>query len=415
MGVENNMRLLQVAIFFTAACVASFQPTGESPQDDPYKEFGDFEAFGWMDLMRSGQDNPKGESPQDDPYEDFGDFEAFGWMDLLGLDRVEIASNPTTYFILINSVGGPASVTISDEKAGSAAESFTEEVVNENKASIDSSLDISGLINLFSIKSSTQSHFATMTKTTTNVARSETSAFKSGMTGTWEIGEGQLLMTVAVMKMYVFEDDEGNRKRMILPTGQTTTGVFTADQLQNMILDDSFDRVNQMTAGETIEFHTLDDLEERIAAKNKLARIPKRSFPDEDKYYYIRNTAWPDHLIKQWANGDQEVGCYASGLDDEAKWRFEKHGAGYNITNKVYNGRMAVFTNDWWGDGWGTYHGRRFPDQEWIITDLGEGKVRITNVGTGAKLANWGGDSRDCGGYYGEKADDQIWELIEVE
>merc|ERR1712080_501043 len=60
----------------------------------------------------------------------------------------------------------------------------------------------------------------------------------------------------------------------------------------------------------------------------------------------------PDHLIKQWANGDQEVGCYASGLDDEAKWRFEKHGAGYNITNKVYNGRMAVFTNDWWGDGW---------------------------------------------------------------
>merc|ERR1712080_361487 len=132
--------------------------------------------------MRSGQDKLKGESPQDDPYEEFGDFEAFGWMDLLGLDLVEIASNPTTYFSLINSVGGPASVTISDEKAGSAAESFTEEVVNENKASIDSSLDISGLINLFSIKSSTQAHFAPMTKTPPNVARSEPSAFEPGMT-----------------------------------------------------------------------------------------------------------------------------------------------------------------------------------------------------------------------------------------
>ena len=77
-------------------------------------------------------------------------------------------------------------------------------------------------------------------------------------------------MTGAAREMFVFEDHDGNRKRLILPTGTAATLPFTAEKLQNMVLDDSFERVNQLMPGKTIECHSLDEIEEQIAAKNKL-------------------------------------------------------------------------------------------------------------------------------------------------
>lgn len=316
-----------------------------------------------------------------------------------------IDANPALYLSLVTeSLNiGLQSYEITSEQSKVFTSSFSQKVITENKVTAGAEFNVNGIIKAFNIGAKTSLEFVSMTRAEKATETTTAKSWATTIKGSYNLKEDQLFFTAAEMKLYVFTDHEGARRKLSLPTGRLQNGAFTRENLNNWILDKSFEGLMR-TSGWQLPTFSLDQIEDHVRARSDIPKLPRAPFPDPSLYYNIENARYPG----SWLYGRRDIGCSKKWHHaEDQKWRFQPDGNVYFIYNKHnkyhrltgLNNKDLVF-----------YDGSIYDDQKWRVTPIEGNKVRLTNYSNGGKLAQ---PSRDhCVNYIGATYDDQIWKLI---
>jgi len=297
------------------------------------------------------------------------------------------------------------------EKSTSLTEDFMSEVIKENGNSKSVGASVGVGIGPFSASVNTQFEVSESEKSTTTNSRSFASTFASKMKTTIRVPPKHFLIVAAEMEMVVFEFNNGQRKRMIVPTGKSIEGPYTGKMLNNpnLLLDSSFELVNGFSE-EELKTYDYDQIQEAMEQKNLITKVPTLSERrvNTGVFYEIENVAFRDNTIGQVETAGICIGpCPArvnvyskmvcsktNPMNGKNLWKFEKYRMGkYIIENKITGGRLAD-----WGSDWGAVStGRVRQEQLWKIKFMKPNAVKIINVKTGMKLTQWLGQGAEAG------------------
>ena len=205
-----------------------------------------------------------------------------------------VDSNPTSYLSLITEILniGLKTYEITTEQSNQFTSSFSQKVLTENKVTAGTELNVSGVIKMFNIGSSSSVEFINMTTTEKFTETSTTKRWATTIKGTYNLDDGQFFFTAAEMELYVFKDHEGTNRRLAVPTGKLHNGAFSKNNLNNWLMDKSFEGLMR-TTGWHLPTYSLDELESKIRTTSSIPSLPRALFPDPALWYYIENTQYP--------------------------------------------------------------------------------------------------------------------------
>jgi len=324
--------------------------------------------------------------------------------------------NPLIFWTIIPGTihDGEFTQTNTESESHKLIESLARKTLNENTVTVDSKVSASGVMKAFDLSAEISTGYKHFTSTSTEALTSEERNMANQMTATYRVPAGEVFASIAEMKMFAYKSAEGNKHRLVLPTGQLYIGTTNKEKLKNQIMDDTFTGLARRWGLTTRSRQQLHD-----SIGSKLPTVTKE-FLRPDTYYRIFNTVFPGLRLAQPT--ESHVGCVTGwdGAEDQL-WRFEKTDMNtYMIYNKKFKHHRLVsyplskelprvlltgFSGHLTNIGLlRTYSGKIYDDQKFKIKVVGVNKVRIED-GTGRALMNCQFSQP------GESDDEKIWEL----
>ena len=295
---------------------------------------------------------------------------------------------------------GPVDIEISKSTSAHLMNSLISSTRTNNKFTMDSSFSVGGILKAFKLGASVSVGIEHWTTQSTESTKSFEKEVVDSIVRKYEVKNDEVFLAAAEMKMFSYLDSEGHRKRMVLSTGTLYVGVYNAGSFKNVVLDDTFEILANKWKLKTYTHQQLLDSATNVHVVN----IP---FPAPDTYYRIFNKEYPGARLGKWSSNDHHIGCDQWADAEDQFWKFVKYesGPGYLIYNKKYT-HDRLYANQ---QGLGSYEGRRFPDQVWMVRRVGGNAVRLTNKANGHKLGMWA--PTKCGAGDWDEAQDQVWIL----
>ena len=185
-----------------------------------------------------------------------------------------VDSNPTLYLALVseNIKFGLEKYVISTQQSMAMTTSFFHKTITENKNRVGLEASASGIVEVFDIAGKVESEIIHNTYEETKEEITTAKSWSESITGTYNVEDDEIFYTAAEMKLYVFIDDKGVQRRLSLPTGKLQTGAFGKKNLENQILDQSFELLIR-SSGWKIPTYTKSEIESQIASKCELPRL----------------------------------------------------------------------------------------------------------------------------------------------
>lgn len=119
-------------------------------------------------------------------------------------------------------------------------ESLAKKTSHENTVTVDSKISVSGVLKVFDVSAEISTGFKHFTSTSTDAFTSEEKQMANQMTATYKVPAGEVFASIAEMKMFAYSFADGNKNRLVLPTGQLYNRTTNKEKLENQIMDDTF-------------------------------------------------------------------------------------------------------------------------------------------------------------------------------